>query len=455
MVRWRSTGDVLRWWRSDVLHLTQQEAAERLNVRSSALSNWERGTRTISVDLAEIDDALKGEQVLEGLLWAYRTPEGLDPGRVWTKVFAGPSQPVWLWLRSPAAKLWFEGEWGVARMETELQLGPNGAFITVGASIADSPVVVHCSEPTWADFGYGELPGDVPGAPVVSAVSMFGRSSADGQFMQLFSSDIANKYSSGEPDVLDLADASPKAIVSYVHDQSLPAAEKPVPRRWPPSPEGIDGVDRERFAALRRARGLSRMTLADRLADLTGIDVSRDTLRRFETDVGRPHDPMLPVALDHALGAGGRLAVLEIRAGSGSDVVMLPSFWRGPIWIELENERGSGEVVFRRGNWHRELSFSGKTLVSAHWFEPSVPFRITTEGTTRWRLGVGRRAGAEPADQNWAPATINAAQEGLAETEQAIFTAVDRRPKPHPDDPIAEQDLSAEDEAGRPDEIDE
>ncbi|MGI9597569.1 MAG: helix-turn-helix domain-containing protein [Acidimicrobiales bacterium] len=441
MALWRTSGDVLRWWRDDVLGLTQQEAAERLNVRASALSNWERGKRAISLDLSEVDEALKGEHTLEGLLWAFSTPEGLEPGRLWTKVFPGPSRPVWLWLRSPVEHIAFEGEWGVTRLETELELGPNGLFVTVGASIADSPVVVQLSNPGWADFGTGELPPGIPGAPVVTAVSMFQRSTADGPFMEMFSSNLVSKLSSGSPEALDLADAVPDAVGSYVHG-GQPAGEvgggpgrdeaERVPKRWPPEAEGVDVVDRKRFARLRRARGLSLNTMADRLARETDIEVGRDTLRRFETSVGQPHDPMLPIALDHVLGAGGRLAVLELRSDHGTGTARLPPYWRGPIWIRLDDPRPESHVVLRRGNWHREVTFHESALLSTHWFEPSVPLRIIADASTAWSIGVGRRAKTQSADQNWVPATVEAAQQGLAETEQAIFTALKRQGKTQP-----------------------
>lgn len=429
MVAWDSSGDVLRWWRSDVLGLTQQEAAERLNVRPSAVSNWERGDRAISIDLAELDEVLKGEQVLEGLLWSYSTPEGLEPGHRWTKVFPGASRPVWMWLRSESSRVAVIGEWGIARLEAELELGPNGLFLTVGASIPDSPVVVLMSDAGWADFGYGELPPEIPGAQIIPAVSMFERSSADGSFMKLFSSNIASKLSAGSADVLDLADLAPGAVVSYlqIHEQRSAASAAP---SGLPEAEGLDAIERARFARLRAARGLSLSALVEQVRKRTALDVSRDTLRRFESDVGRPHDPELPVALDFTLGAGGRLAVLETQAGSGEGGAFFPSYWRGPFWLELEDSRGAGHVTLRRGSWQRELSFDGPTLVSAHWFDPAVPFRIFAESTTRWSVGVGRRAGAEPIDQNWAPVSVDVAQQALADTQRAIFTAADRAAPP-------------------------
>lgn len=432
MVAWDSSGDVLRWWRSDVLGLTQQEAAERLNVRPSAVSNWERGDRAISIDLAELDEVLKGEQVLEGLLWSYSTPEGLEPGHRWTKVFPGDSRPVWMWFRSESSRVAMIGEWGVARLEAELELGPNGLFVTVGASIPDSPAVVLMSEAGWADFGYGDLPAEIPGAQIISAVSMFERSSADGSFMKLFSSNIASKLSAGSADVLDLADLAPGAVVSYLQVLEQRAAGAVQTPSGLPEAEGLDAIERARFARLRAARGLSLSALVEHVRKRTGLDVSRDTLRRFESDVGRPHDPELPVALDYTLAAGGRLAVLETQAGSGEGGAYFPSYWRGPIWLELEDGKGSGQVTLRRGSWQRELSFDGPTLVSAHWFDPAAPFRIVAEPTTRWSVGVGRRAGAEPIDQNWAPVSVDVAQQALADTQRAIFTAADRVAPPDP-----------------------
>jgi transcriptional regulator with XRE-family HTH domain len=424
MVLWRSAGDVLRWWRRDVLGWTQLQAADALNVRANALSNWERGERTTSLDVSELDKALKGEGVLEGLMWSYGTPEGLDPGRVWTKVFPGESRPVWLWLRAPVRRLVFEAEWGVARMETELELGPNGVFVTVGASLPDSPVVIHLPEPGWADFGYGALPRHIPGAPSIAAVTMLERSSAAGPVVDMLGTSLEAKLSSGWRETVGLAEAAPGAVDSYA---GRGRREPKVPRVWPVDIEGIDSVERQRFARLRAARGLSLAALSERLMRQTGLQVGRDTLRRFETDVGEPHDPMLPVALDHALGAAGRLALLELRSGAGDGSVRFPGFWRGPIWLRFDDTGGPRQVVLGRKTWQREVAIDGPTSISAHWFDPTAPIRIRAPASTSWSVGVGRLAGALAANQGWVPSNVDVAKQAVTDIEDAFYSAVDRR----------------------------
>ena len=87
-------------------------------------------------------------------------------------------------------------------------------------------------------------------------------------------------------------------------------------------------------------------------------------------------------------------------------------------------------IVLRRGNWHREVELDAPRLISAHWFDPTVPLRIDADSEVQWAVGVGRRAGAEAIDQNWVPSTMDTAQQALAEIEDAIYGAVrSKRPR--------------------------
>ncbi len=420
MESWRSAGDVLRWWRTTVLGWTQQQAADRLNVRHSALSNWERGERAISLDLDEVDDALAGGRVLRDLLWSHGTADGLEPGRIWSGIFDGPSRPVWMWIRSVSPRVVVESEWGVARLEVVFDLGPNGVFLTNGATVPDSPIVVQLSSPGWVDFGNGTLPPAVPGAQILDAIDLLRASSAQGPLMDMFTSTLEARVASQDPVATDFANRAPDAVDSYLHRGDGAA------RRWRPLSEGLDAMERQRYGDLRRARGLSLAAVADRLHDQTGLAVGRDTLRRFETAVGHPHDPELPVGLDHVLGAGGRLSVVEHRSGRGDGTVRFPSFWRGPFWIAFDgpDEVWPVPIVLQRGNFQRDLELGRPELISAHWFDPGVPLRIRAHPDVRWRVGVGRRAGAEAIDQNWAPINIDVAHQAISEIEGAMYDAV-------------------------------
>lgn len=414
---------MLRWWRSDVLGLTQHQAAERLNVQPSSLSNWERGTRAISLDTVEVDRALDGESVLGGILWAFGTPRGLEPGRMWTKVYPGPSHAVWVWIRAESSTVELVGEWGLARVATELDLGPNGAFLTLGASVPDSPIVLRFNEPAWADFGVGPFPSNVPAASVVDAVHIFEASSADGEFMDLFRTSVAEKLARRSLDVVAWAQRVPRSVASFMSGLGgqKSSGERVIDLRT----EGITAIERRRFAALRRARQLSLMQVSDRLSRYAQLETSRDTLRRFETDVGRPHDPMLPVALDHVLGAEGRLVVHELRARSGVGSVTFPRYWRGPVWLEI-SAPGPRSISLERGNWCRTVEVDGSASLSVHWFEPTVPLRIAAPDDVGWSVGIGLRADAISIDHNWAPVDVGVAKRAVSEIEDAIQAALDR-----------------------------
>lgn len=425
---WSSPGEILRWWRVDVLGLSQQKAAERLSVQPSALSNWERGARAISIDHEQLDELLEGDGVLAALLWGCASPSGIEAATSWTHVFPGASTPVWTWIRSRASTLRVTGEWGVARMEAEIDLGPNGVFLAVGASVAESPLVVTLSEPGWVDFGRGPIPTNIPGAEVLSAFDMFRRSSANGTFMELFMGRMANKLLSAKSrDVVAFAAMAPRATASFLSGLSKPKAIEARTMTWEPVPQHMDDVERLRFARLRRSRGLSLADTVDALVKATDISISKETLRRFETDVGQPHDRLLPVALDHVLGAGGNLGITTMRSDNGDGLTTFPPFWTGPVWLELEGAGGERELRLQWGDWFRIVRVAPPALL---WFTlstPEAPIRLVVDGDLKWSMGVGRRAGAVSIHQNWTPATIDVAQRALSETEHAFVKAMRQR----------------------------
>lgn len=422
---WGSPGDILRWWRTDVLGWSQQQVAERLSVGSTALSNWEHGTRVISLDIEQVDRALEADGVLAGLLWSYGTPDGLEASRVWTKVFTGPSTPVWVWIRSRQPKVRLEAEWGFFRVERDLELGPNGLMVEVGASVSESPVVVQLSSPGWADFGRGELPRTIPGCPVLSAVDMVRPSTATGVFMDLFTADLEDRLRKSQAQERAATALSPSAVASFI--ASFRTARQRVENGpWPPVPEGIDTVDRARYAQLRRARALSLAQTVERLAAQTDITASKDTLRRFENDQGEPHDRLLPVALDHVLGADGHLALAELRSGQGPGVVRFPHYWHAPVWLALHGPEPETEIELHWGAWWRKLQGDLPLLLVCHHSDPLSSLRIVAGPRVRWTAGIGRPRGAVPINHGWVPTSVDAAKRSISDTQHAVLESIRR-----------------------------
>lgn len=429
VVAWQHRGEIIRWWRNDVLGLSQQHVADRLAIRPTALSNWELGSRAISIDFEHLDKALEGSGVLAGLLWGFGTPQGLEPVPIWSKTFPGPSTPVWMWIRSAAPEVKVAAEWGMFGFQATFRPGAGGVFVTVGASVAESPVLVLTSAPCWIDFGRGQLPAIIPEAQLHDAIEMAQPSTASGAFADMFAAQMADQMASSHgSQVADLYRRAPERTATFFNRYTSAKRTEPSPPT--PVPGGLDAVERLRFATLRQARGLSLAQTAERLVTTTGAKVSRDTLRRFENSTGEPHDRLLPVALDHVLGAGGKLTITELRTGTGSGSVQIPSYWRSPVWIELAGPPDTPAPELHWGSWRRPVDGSLPQLLVSHHAEPGAPLRIKGHPHLRWSVGVGCRLGAVPINHGWIPISVDAANRALTEAGEAVLEAVRRGTEP-------------------------
>jgi transcriptional regulator with XRE-family HTH domain len=459
----------LRWWRTDVLGLSQQQVAARLSVKPTALSNWENGARTISIDLDHVDRALDGGGVLGGLLWAFGTPNGLEPNELWTKVFPGDPTPVWMWIRSEAPRVQITSEWGIARIEFDLDLPPNGLFVTVGSSVAEAPVIVQLSEPSWTDFGRGDLPDEIPGALILPAIDHARRSGGSGTFYELFFGNLGDRFSrSRSRQLAGLNRSAPRSLANFFKrfanaGSNAETTSSPVPwarasdttggcpseESCEPLPSGSAPADRLRFARLRRARQLSLVDAVGRLTVLADIDISKDTLRRFETGVGEPHDRLLPAALDQMLGADGRLAMVELRADEGSGAVRVPPYWFGPMWFEFTGPDRVVTVTLHWGDWSRDVTGRLPLQLVYHHSAGAQPLRITAAPDVGWRVGLGRNPmpGAVSIDYGWAPTSVDVVRKAIAETEEVILSSLERSATGWAPKPTEDQEPESSDES--------
>lgn len=433
--------------------LSQRELADRVAVGRTAVANWENGTRMASIDIGRLDRAMDADGTLSGLLWAFGTPDGLEPGRLWTNVFPGDSTVVWVWLRSEHPSIEVEAEWGVFRLEASEKVGPNGLFITVGASLDESPVIFQTRSQGWADFGRGSLPKRVAGAPVLEAVDLMQPGSATGGFVGLVYTNIAEQFA-GEPptEVLELDDKSRRQVETFLDDAGDSEARNTA-KGWPQVGEGLDELERSRFVRMRQSRSISLQETAKRLGELTETTASKDTLRRFEGGTGEPHDPLLPVALDHVLGGNGHLALTTVSSGRGQGAVRFPPYWRAPVWLSFEGpgDRFTGELHW--GNWRRRIEGDLPTLVISH--SPMTRLRVIVPDDVRWTAGVGRRNGAIPINQGWVPASPETAKQALSTYQDILRDAIRHAGRHHdhdhdqPDQDTADQNTADQNEVER------
>ncbi len=418
---------MLTWWRKEVAGQSQRELAEHLRVARTSVTNWERGTRLASLDVDRIDRALDAGGVLAGLLWAFGTPEGLEPVRFSSYVFPESMDPVWMWVRSESPDVGIQADWGLYRFAGEFELGENGMFVTVGASIDESPVVVQLSAPGWIDFGRGELPTRIAGAPVKDAIDIFQPSDATGGINTMLSTNLHERFEHAPTrEMAELGNDALKPVESFldVMDRSTGG---PRSRSRPPVREGLSALERSRFVRMRKARKLSFSETAARLTTMTDTHVGKDTLRRFESGTGKPHDPLLPVALDHVLGGNGHLALTKITGGHGSGAVSFPPYWRAPVWLDFvgperddADERPVAELQW--GSWRRRITGQLPMQVISH--SSMVPLRITTDPDVHWTAGVGRLIGATPIDDEWVPDSVTTTQQALSTYEDVLLQAV-------------------------------
>ena len=385
------------------------------------MSNWEKGTRIASIEVRRIDAALDADGILEGMLWAFGTPQGIEPNHIWTNVFPGASSPVWMWLRHLGESVHLRAEWGIYGIDSDIEPGPNGLLMTLGASIPESPLVVQLSSAGWIDFGRGQPPPDIKGLPVIDAMQLVTSSNAKGDFATLLSSTIVERFENEPPhEIATLPQETQKSMENFLGQ--VDQAGEPPAGSWPALREGIDRIDRSRFREMRQARQLSFADVRSRLSEQTNITVGKDTLSRFEKGTGEPHEPLLPVALDHVLGGNGRLVLAEINSGHGSGSVTIPEFWQAPVWLSFSGPGDTFVAELRWGEWRRRIEGPLPQVVICH--SAMAPLRVNVADEVQWTVGVGRRNGAMPINHGWVPTSVDTAKEALSTYHNALLDAV-------------------------------
>jgi hypothetical protein len=407
-----SPGALLSWWRTEVLGLSLDETAARLDRSVGTLRGWEADRRPATLDPFTIDRRLGAGRALGELLWASSTPSGLEPARQWSTVFRSGSDQSWIWVRHPEADpVAVFAEWGITHVRGRVETGGPGAIYWVPMSMPEQPMIVELSSPGWVDFGQGRLPDRLPGIPIVDVRDLVQRVPYPSQSLGELGRLASTRLRRAEVGPVDRGNLPSRLAAMLLDDRRGD--------RRPDWVERLDGHDapplvhhRAAIGHLRSARGLSLRQTVDLLRRRLDYDVSIHTVQRFETDSAwAPRDPHLAAALDTVLGAGGRLAGDDVGHGRGPGFVAFPHFWQGPVWIDLDGVEGPTLVRLRWGRWLKEMQVVGPSTLSTHCLQPDEPLIIEVPDRISWRAGVGRRSGARPIDRNWVPGDARYAAE--------------------------------------------
>jgi transcriptional regulator with XRE-family HTH domain len=459
-------GPMLRAWRQHA-GLTQQELVDALAAvdRSAGfapevsgkgtVANWEGDTRTPTPEMVrKIAVALgfdvEEQDALVGLWRAAGSVAALPPRPYWEHNYdAEGGRPAWLWLRcSPGGQpVTASVGWGPFGEDLEVPATAPGVLAHGPTSVPNPPLQVTFSEPAWADFGNGVVPQGVIDRLGMHAVA--GTVVARGRFVDPpeLSADEMKKV---KYDLLAMRFASSKFKVAWERVRPHLGAMRPSTAVQPLEGARIVRTNwtgdlhtdshgelvtqilqpLEQIKAIRRTgRNMSAKAAAEAINAPSGITpefyVTDDQVETLERSGHMPqHARWFLARLDHAYDLDGHLGidrVVDSRVTRldrrGRHEVAFPSFWVGPIWLQLlalesENRHTvEGTLDLYWGYWRRLQQIRHGTVVTTRKAVPQVEPKLLVDLPPGWTFvaGTGLPPGAIDINHDWYPATFGAA----------------------------------------------
>jgi transcriptional regulator with XRE-family HTH domain len=459
-------GQALRAWRQHA-GLTQQELVDALAVvdRSvgcapevsgkGTVANWEAGTRSPAFEtVRKIAVALgldaEEQDGLVGLWRAVGSVAALPPRPYWEHNYdAEGGRPAWLWLRcAPSGRsVTASVGWGPFGEDLEVPATAPGLLAHGPTSVPNPPLQVTFSEPAWADFGNGVVPQGVIERLGMHAVA--GTVVARGRFVdppELGPDEV--KKVKADLDAMELATSKFKVVWGRVKPhlgamrpnatvQPLEGARM-VRTSWTASlrtdnrGELVTQILQplQQIKAVRRAgRNMSVRAAAEAMNAPAAIGsefyVTDDQIETLERNGRLPERARWFVArLDHAYDLDGHMGIDRVfvsrgarRDRQGRHEVAFPSFWVGPIWLQLHapesEDRPSteGTLDLYWGYWRRLQRVRHETIVTTRKAVPRSDPKLLVGIPPGWTFvaGTGLPPGAIDINHDWYPATFGAA----------------------------------------------
>jgi DNA-binding XRE family transcriptional regulator len=428
-----SVGALLRAWRLQQ-GLTQGEVARLLHATTKAVSNWETGSRRISLDaVVRLDRAYEAGGCLVDLVRATGKAEAsarsggvrfLEPRRAWSHVFDEAGSPVWLWIRpasgrsGPLRGTVFSGPLGV---ELPAEVGAGGLFLTLAHWHSRWPFHVVLDQPGWVEYGCGVPPAWLRDeAETRTFLSSAEFVHAPDQQVEFLARKVRER-DHGDPDTLverlrALAGPANWDLVaaSWLRGAASPGRLHREPVEQDAVPPATQQERCEAHRVLRAALGMSRADAADAATELLGPGERPVTEHQiYHYEAGRiSRVRQLPALLDRVYRGDGWtcLEAASVRRVAADRVIAeIPPFWIGPVRVTAEPTGAGaepGEISFLMGSWqNRRLLAAAGTNAFRFSRTPGSP-DVQVSVPAGWRIAV--HLGLDPAavvvSNDWTPA---------------------------------------------------
>lgn len=423
-------GQVLRAWR-EYSGCSGAQVARALGFVPAAITNWEKGDRgrrpAAFVDMVEKYARALGLgshefDALVGLWRAAGSTRVAQPRAEWAHNYAGPSGPVWAWVRSRSDHR-FAGtaQWGPFQTPLEVPASGEGVIIQAPTSVPNPPFTITLSEPGWADFGEGYVPEQVA---MRLGVTYLRASTFIGPQMVYPLSDP--DYRHLQPTIREAAQLATRLGLRWVlgHNRSprhaLDGGE--VEATLSPGATIFDElglvsqllVSPASAQEIREARGMSRAAAAERASHYEPQNrITANMIEALEYSGRIPSPPRVLARLDTVYQMDGRFGVdrtfhfVTHGVGSGGiHSVNFSSYWRGPVWVQARNDDPLAicAVELNWGPWRRRQRLqSGGVLTTRKATTDAPPLRVRVPSGWRIVAGLGAIPTALDVNQGWYP----------------------------------------------------
>jgi transcriptional regulator with XRE-family HTH domain len=422
----RTAGPLLRIWRTNVLSMTVRQLAAALHVSASSISQWETDDRTIDRGILRSIQELGADADREvgQILDRAGTPAALAATRRWEHNFPSHADGVFIWIRAsePNCRMTINAHWGIVQLDLATTVGVNGILITGPGAVTNPRLVVDLEPDGWCDFFIG-APSERLGIEIIEAVPLFRVVKNRSPFAVLF----ARHLRSNMPD-------DPEAISAAVGIDVALVREMMGIEHGDAEPAEVSANDVEvrvnadlAFRQARVAYSLSQQQLADAVNELTGWFVTQDSISRLERGLA-VNNVLLAAAVDRALGADGRLASVPFRTiVEGTPEIKFPSWWVGPIWIQVN------EPALVSLTWppyaKRVRVDGGSGVLYTRCADPTAPLMIElAPGSVAGTIGLGRHPGSIDVNDHWWHASVDSLNQVMFMGEE-LTLKVFKRPR--------------------------